>query len=85
MPPYPKVLQAKECVPNSLFFRYFHFKLTFESINELRNALIMVCQRMIQILPQVTIRNYLMKREYHRCCQQMVIFLLLQSWRRDGK
>ncbi len=44
----------------------------------------MVCQGMIQILPQVTIRSYLMKREYHRCCQQMVIFLLLQSWRRHA-
>jgi hypothetical protein len=31
-------LRAKECVPNSLLFRCFHFRLTFESIKELGSA-----------------------------------------------
>jgi hypothetical protein len=37
-PSTPKVLQVRECVPNSLLFRCFHFILTFESIKELGNV-----------------------------------------------
>jgi hypothetical protein len=36
MPFYPfKMLQARERVPNFLLFRYFHLRLTFESIKDL--------------------------------------------------
>ncbi len=37
-PFHPKVLQARECVPNSLLFRCFHFRFTFESIKKLGSA-----------------------------------------------
>jgi len=36
------VLRAKKCVPNSLFFRCFHFIFTFESIKELGSMLILI-------------------------------------------
>jgi len=41
-PSTPKVFQAREHVFNSLLFRYFHFRLTFESIKELGSASQMV-------------------------------------------
>jgi hypothetical protein len=34
----PKVLQVKECAPNSVFFQCVHFRLIFESIKELGSA-----------------------------------------------
>ncbi len=37
-PSTPKVLRARERVPNSLLFRCFHLRLTFESIKKVRGA-----------------------------------------------
>ncbi len=38
MPFNPQSVMSQGCVPNSLLFRYFHFKFTFESIKELGSA-----------------------------------------------
>ncbi len=39
MPLYPQSVASQAACPNSFLFRYFHFRLTFESIKELGSAL----------------------------------------------
>ncbi len=39
MPLYPRSVASQGACPNSLFFRCFHFKFTFESIKELGSTL----------------------------------------------
>jgi hypothetical protein len=43
-PFYPQSVMSQGACPDSLLFHYFHFKLTFESIKEFRNASIGIFQ-----------------------------------------
>jgi len=42
MPLYPQSVTSQGACPNSLFFRCFHFRLTFESIKEFESTLKMM-------------------------------------------
>ncbi len=45
MPLYPQNVTSQEVCPNSLLFRYFHLRLTFDSIKEVgcRNPTLAKC------------------------------------------
>jgi len=57
-PSTPKVLWARECAPNAIFFHYVHFRLTFESIKELGSASSMIKDNIGKDLNKVYLPMY---------------------------